>query len=117
MKPSYSYRRSKEGAFLEVELPGVAGKDISVSVKSHNLVIKGTRYRRQPGACTWKEATRKERKKGDTDRVVDFKYSLTLRLGDNADLDNVQANACGDGLLAVHVPVKEASAREVELGH
>eukprot|EP00177_Eucheuma_denticulatum_P002767 GFKZ01004978.1.p1 GENE.GFKZ01004978.1~~GFKZ01004978.1.p1 ORF type:complete len:168 (-),score=13.20 GFKZ01004978.1:852-1355(-) len=116
-KPSYTYRRSKEGAFLEVELPGVAATDINVSVKSHNLVIKGTRYRRQPGSCAWKEASRKERKHGQSDKVVDINYSLTLRLGDTADLENVEANACGDGLLAVHIPVKEASAREIQLGH
>lgn len=116
VKPSYRYRRAKNDAYLEVELPGVAKEDVTVTVESRKLIIKGKRYQREDGFCRCREVPRKECKEGHTDRVVDVRYLLALRLGDRADLDNVGANCCGDGLLVVHVPAKESEARKIELG-
>lgn len=116
VKPSYRYRRAKNDAYLEVELPGVAREDVSVAVESRKLIIKGKRYQRQDGLCVCREVLRKECKEGHTDRVVDVRYLLALRLGERADLDTVRADCCGDGLLVVHVPAKDSGSRKIELG-
>lgn len=87
-----------------------------MQVEGRTLVIKGKRFRREPGSCTLTEKVREECEVGHTDPVVELKYYLALKLSERVDRENVKADCCGDGLLVVNVPYKEKEVKKITLG-
>lgn len=84
-----------------------------MQVEDHTLVIKGKRFRREPGSCKPVERKKNNCEGEQTNQVVELKYYLALKLSDRIDKDNIGADCCGDGLLAVSIPYKEKYVRDV----
>lgn len=108
VRPSYKLRFSSSKATLQVELPGVPQDAVCVQVEGNKLVVRGTRYKREPGSCALR--THKD------ESLVECKYLLEFALGDSVDKECVKADCCGDGLLVVTVPFVEKVVRNVEIG-
>lgn len=88
---------------LEFDLPGVVKESIDLDVERNVLTIKAERVARNGD---W-EMLASERPRG--------LFSRQLVLGDNLDLDRIEA-AYDDGVLRVRVPVAEqAKPRKIEI--
>jgi HSP20 family protein len=88
---------------LEFDLPGVAKESIDLDVERNVLTIKAERVARNGD---W-EMLASERPRG--------LFSRQLVLGDNLDLDRIEA-AYDDGVLRLRVPVAEqAKPRKIEI--
>jgi HSP20 family protein len=89
---------------IEFDLPGVAKDSIDLDVERNVLTVRAERVARNGD---W-EAPASERPKGV--------FSRQLVLGDNLDLDRIEA-AYADGVLRLVVPVAErAKPRKIEIG-
>ena len=98
--PRLDVKESAEDYRVQVDLPGVDKKDISVSLEDGLLSISGRRqaeHQEEGAGGTWH---RVERAWGSFERH--------LRLGDGVDADGVKAEA-KDGVLTVRIPKKEAA--------
>jgi HSP20 family protein len=88
---------------LELDLPGVAKESIDIDVERNVLTIRAERVARNGD---WEMLT-SERTRGA--------FSRQLVLGDNLDLDKIEA-AYADGVLRLVIPVAEkAKPRRVEI--
>ena len=88
---------------IEFDLPGVAKESIDLDVERNVLTVRAERVARNGD---W-EALASERAKGV--------FSRQLVLGDNLDLDRIEASYA-DGVLRLHVPVAErAKPRKIEI--
>jgi len=94
--PSVNTREGDYAYHIEVDLPGVKKKDISVEVKDSRLIISGERK------------SNKEVKKENYHRVESSygKFERSFSLPDNVDAENIDAQT-KDGVLEVIVPKKE----------
>lgn len=89
---------------IEFDLPGVAKESIDLDVERNVLTVRAERVARNGD---W-EALATERPKGV--------FSRQLVLGDNLDLDRIEA-AYADGVLRLVVPVAEkAKPRKIQIG-
>ncbi|WP_425490015.1 Hsp20/alpha crystallin family protein [Nocardioides perillae] len=90
---------------LEFDLPGVAPESIDLDVERNVLTVRAERVARNGD---W-EMLASERPRGA--------FSRQLVLGDNLDLEHIEA-AYRDGVLRLHVPVAErAKPRKIEVQH
>jgi HSP20 family protein len=88
---------------IEFDLPGVAQESIDLDVERNVLTVRAERVARNGD---W-EALASERSKGV--------FSRQLVLGDNLDLDHIEATYA-DGVLRLVVPVAEkAKPRKIEV--
>lgn len=88
---------------LEFDLPGVAKESIDLDVERNVLTVKAERVARNGD---W-EMLASERPRG--------LFSRQLVLGDNLDLEHIEA-AYADGVLRLRVPVAEkAKPRKIEI--
>jgi HSP20 family protein len=88
---------------IEFDLPGVAKESIDLDVERNVLTVRAERVARNGD---W-EALASERPRGQ--------FSRQLVLGDNLDLDRIEA-AYADGVLRLVVPVAErAKPRKIEI--
>src|SRR6187397_2857533 len=88
---------------IEFDLPGVAKETIDLDVERNVLTVRAERVARNGD---W-EALASERPRGQ--------FSRQLVLGDNLDLDRIEA-AYADGVLRLIVPVAErAKPRKIEI--
>ena len=95
--------REGERFVIEFDLPGVAKESIDLDVERNVLTVRAERVARNGD---W-EALASERPKGQ--------FSRQLVLGDNLDLDRIEA-AYADGVLRLSVPVAEkAKPRKIEI--
>jgi HSP20 family protein len=103
--PAIDVSESDGEVLIRAEAPGIAAKDLEITVSGHALVISGKK----------EETTEKkdenfyhcERRFGSFRRVID--------LPDTADTDKVTAEA-GDGVVTIHVAKKPGvKARQVEI--
>lgn len=89
---------------IEFDLPGVAKDSIDMDVERNVLTVRAERVARNGD---W-ETLASERSKGV--------FSRQLVLGDNLDLDHIEASYV-DGVLRLVVPVAEkAKPRKIEIG-
>jgi HSP20 family protein len=89
---------------IEFDLPGVAQESIDLDVERNVLTVRAERVSRNGD---W-EALASERPKGV--------FSRQLVLGDNLDLDRIEAGYA-DGVLRLVVPVAEkAKPRKIQIG-
>ena len=89
---------------IEFDLPGVAQESIDLDVERNVLTVRAERVARNGD---W-EALASERPKGV--------FSRQLVLGDNLDLDKIEAGYA-DGVLRLVVPVAEkAKPRKIQIG-
>ena len=89
---------------IEFDLPGVSPETIDLDVERNVLTVRAERL---PRNGDWEMLT-SERSRG--------MFSRQLVLGDNLDLDRIQADYA-DGVLRLVVPVAErAKPRKIEVG-
>ena len=89
---------------IEFDLPGVSRETIDLDVERNVLTVRAERL---PRNGDWEMLT-SERSRG--------MFSRQLVLGDNLDLDRIQADYA-DGVLRLVVPVAErAKPRKIEVG-
>jgi HSP20 family protein len=102
--PMEVFRRGDEFV-VAMDVPGVASEDLELTVERNVVNVRATR--------------RPIRREGDEIVVDERRYgefSRQLFLGDNLDLDKLEAT-CERGVLTVTVPVSEASRpRRVSVG-
>lgn len=98
--PRLDLRESADAVQVQVDLPGVERKDISVTLEDGLLSISGKREARHQAEDARDGWLRVERAWGGFERHV--------RLGELADADKVKAEY-KDGVLTVTVPKKEAA--------
>ena len=89
---------------IEFDLPGVSRETIDLDVERNVLTVRAERVGRNGD---W-EMLASERPRGV--------FSRQLVLGDNLDLDRIEAHY-GDGVLRLSIPVAErAKPRKIEVG-
>jgi len=89
---------------IELDLPGVSRESIDLDVERNVLTVRAERVARNGD---W-EALASERPRGQ--------FSRQLVLGDNLDLERIEATY-DDGVLRLLVPVAEkAKPRKIEIG-
>lgn len=95
--------REGDAFVIELELPGVAKDSIDLDIERNVLTVRAERVARNGD---W-EMLASERAKG--------LFSRQLVLGDNLDLERIEANYA-DGVLRLVVPVAEkAKPRKIEI--
>ena len=95
--------REGDRFMIEFDLPGVAQESIDLDVERNVLTVSAERL---PGNGDW-EMLASERPRG--------RFSRQLVLGDNLDLDGIEADYQG-GVLRLVVPVAErAKPRKIQL--
>jgi HSP20 family protein len=89
---------------IEFDLPGVSPETLDIDVERNVLTVKAER----PSRAGDSEVLAAERPTG--------LFSRQLVLGENLDLDRIEA-AYDDGVLRLHVPVAEkAKPRKIDVG-
>jgi HSP20 family protein len=97
--------REGDAFVLEFDLPGVARESIDLDVERNVLTVRAERI---PRNGDW-EMLATERTRG--------LFSRQLVLGDNLDLERIEA-AYADGVLRLTIPVAErAKPRKIEIRH
>jgi HSP20 family protein len=97
--------REGDAFVLEFDLPGVARESIDLDVERNVLTVRAERIQRNGD---W-EMLATERTRG--------LFSRQLVLGDNLDLERIEA-AYADGVLRLTIPVAEkAKPRKIEIRH
>lgn len=97
--------REGDRFILEFDLPGVAPESLDIDVERNVLTVRAERV---AGNGDW-EMLANERPRGV--------YSRQLVLGDNLDLDKIEASYDG-GVLRLVVPVAErAKPRKIQVAH
>lgn len=96
--PQLDLYENAEELRVQVDLPGVDKKDISVTLEDDLLSISGKRSAEHETESQDGNWHRVERRWGSFERH--------LRLGDGVDADKVRAEA-KDGVLTLHIPKKE----------
>ncbi len=95
--PPINVFRTREGAVVRAEIPGVRPEDISVTVEGHQLTITGER---RPPQADRRGYHRRERAWG--------KFSRSVRLPEDLDLGKVEAQY-RNGMLTLRLAVAEAA--------
>ena len=95
--PPLNVFRSREGAVVRAELPGVRPEDVSVTIEGRHLTVSGER---RPPASEKRGFHRRERAWG--------KFSRSVHLPEDLDLGKVEAQYRNGGL-TMRVPVGEAA--------
>lgn len=122
VEPSYRYESDDTAGHFEIEMPGVAKENLSIEVHDNKLFVKGKRFKRSlAGASedTMKDGAKEEKKEGEKKEEPSpcLVYLLEARLPQGADIDAIQANHCGDGILTMTIPMKtDKGARTIQIG-
>ncbi|GAC1377673.1 MAG: Hsp20/alpha crystallin family protein [Actinomycetota bacterium] len=105
--PLDAYRKG-DSFLVQFDLPGVASDSIDLTVEKNVLTVHAERSRPDPEGEAI-EMLVAERPHGT--------FSRQLFLGENLDVEHVEANY-EDGVLTLHIPVAEqAKPRKVEIKH
>lgn len=109
-----------KGTTLEVEVPGVQKDNLSIEVNNRILTISGKRlfytseYQEPEGPSDQVKETSQQT--NESERKERLTYLLKMRLGTDADVDNISCVSYKDGILALRVPVSEKeSVRKITL--
>jgi len=90
---------------VQVELPGVGKKDVSINVKDNILTIEGDKK---------SEKDSKSDKYHRSERVFG-KFHRTFRLPEQVDMDKIEA-VFSDGVLSLNIPkLEEALPKQIEV--
>ena len=95
--PPVNVFRTRDGAVVRAELPGIRPEDVSITVEGRQLTIGGER---RPPDGEERGYHRRERAWG--------KFSRSVRLPDDLDLARVDAQ-CRNGVLTLVLPMAEAA--------
>ena len=105
----------KDGTFeLTMEMPGLAKKDVEVSVENDTLTVKGeTEVKSEQKSED--RSDEKEHKQILRREIRSSKFERSFSLGKHVDQDNIKAKMA-DGILTVTVPKKEETVgRKVDV--
>jgi len=103
--PQINIYHDKEKYFVTAELPGVEPKNVDISIRGNNLVLKGERAIKATGENV--TFHRRERTAGS--------FSRAITLPERVDADKVIAEY-KDGVLTLTLPLaEEAKPRQIEV--
>jgi HSP20 family protein len=107
--PAIDVKENKDTYLIDVELPGVSEKDVTLEVKDRTLTLatieKSSKTEKDEGEEADKARyIRKERK--------EFRFSRSFELPEDVDLEKIEARY-KDGLLTIALPRKPESAPRV----
>jgi HSP20 family protein len=94
--PAFDLIEGKDEIIVQVDIPGMDEKDLSVSLSGDNLIIKGERKEEKEEKD--KHYHRKERRHGSFQRIVTLPVTV--------DAKKISAEY-HNGVLKVHLPKKE----------
>ena len=94
--PAANIKEGKTNYLVTLALPGLTKKDVEIEVKENLLIVKG--------AYSKEESTEDE--KFHKREIRSGSFSRSFRLGNNVDLEAVEATF-SNGLLSVSIPKKE----------
>lgn len=104
--PRFDVKETKDAYVVRADLPGIADKDVDISVTGNVLTISGQRQE-------------EHREEGDRFFMTERSYgrfSRSLSLPDGADADNVKADL-KDGVLTVQIPKRpEVQPKRISIG-
>ena len=95
--PEFDLDEDPEGLKIQAEIPGVAPEDLNVAVHGHVLTVEGAR-----------ESTRTEASNVHRNERAFGRFSRSIQLPDNYDLENIEARH-ENGILYLRVPKHEAA--------
>lgn len=118
IEPSYRFESDSKEAFLEVELPGVEKEDISVDVNNHHLTVTAKRIKET--LLGKQEENGDGMKDGENDSTRNEKgsitYSLNVRIGHDADVNNISSRSYKNGVLVLRIPSQtKANTRRITI--
>lgn len=124
-QPSHSFKSTKEGVQLEIELPGVAKEHITVEVQGKKLLLIGKRFEhgvastlstKDSGNSVREKDNEEKREGGAVEQVIPtIVYKLGLKLGERVEINAIRAEGLQDGVLVVWIPFKKPEMRRIEI--
>jgi HSP20 family protein len=104
--PRFDVKEAKDTYLIKADLPGIADKDIDITVTGNVMTISGQR----------EEERREEGERYYTTERSYGRFSRSLSLPDGVDADNVRADL-KDGVLTVQIPKRpEVQPKRISLG-
>jgi HSP20 family protein len=104
--PQFEVKETKDEYVLQADLPGVAEKDLEISVTGNVITVAGKREQ-------------ESRQEGDRFYAMERMYGQFARsfaLPEGADAEKVSAHL-NDGVLTVHIPKKpEVQPKRISIG-
>lgn len=103
--PAVDIYRTADAVVVEVELPGMEGQDVQLTIEEQHLVIRGSRP--ESDLAESADATYRERPVGDFHRVIHLPFDV--------DADGASAEY-RDGVLIITLPAMEREgAKRIEI--
>jgi len=124
IEPTYSRYATSEETRVEIEIPGVSQKDVSLQLNDRMLVLSAKRYRPNRGgtgaAAEDKAEMESDKTSGEKDGEVvsepALEYRLEMKLGSRLNSDGIWSEM-KNGVLVIRVPVAEAAKpRTIQIG-
>jgi HSP20 family protein len=104
--PRFDVKETKDAYLVKADLPGIADKDVDITVTGNVLTISGQR----------EEERREEGERYYTTERSFGRFSRSLSLPDGADADNVKADL-KDGVLTLQIPKRpEVQPKRISVG-
>jgi HSP20 family protein len=104
--PRFDVKETKDAYVVKADLPGIADKDVDITVTGNVLTISGQR----------EEEHREEGDRYYTSERSYGRFSRSLSLPDGADAESVKADL-KEGVLTVHIPKRpEVQPKRISLG-
>jgi HSP20 family protein len=105
--PRFDVKGTKDAYVVKADLPGIADKDVDISVTGNVLTISGQR----------EDEHREEGDRYYTTERSYGRFSRSLSLPDGADADSVTADL-KDGVLTVQIPKRpEVQPKRISIGN
>ncbi|CAN8076254.1 unnamed protein product [Agarophyton chilense] len=111
VKPAVFTKQTDAGEkILQIDLPGVERKHVSVEMNGRKLIVSGKRYK-SVGHTTLGPQNEAKTDKQDTGAIV---YRRAFELGRDVDLNAVRVGSLEDGVLTLLLPRKaQAQPRKI----
>lgn len=109
--PIYRWESDSRGAFIEIELPGVAKGDVALKIDDHYLILRAKKIKASlsnPQGDTDSDEN-SETESENIDQEEDgpkVMYFLRLKFSRPVDLDNIPPASFKDGLLLLKIPFR-----------
>ena len=104
--PRFEVKETKDAYVVKADLPGMADRDVDITVTGNVLTISGQRQ----------EEHREENDRYYTTERSYGRFSRSLSVPDGADADNVKADL-KDGVLTVQIPKRpEVQPKRITIG-
>jgi HSP20 family protein len=97
--------QTENSAELQIEVPGIDEKDINIQIENGYLVVSGEKKKQ--------DVYKNSKGKVYHSEISYGKFYRQVKLGQNVDVDNIQAN-CKNGILSISLPYKEIEKENIK---